>query len=306
MDWSLNAASDARCRPRSLLAFPGRRRRRYSRFAPRTAFSVEHARAVRARRGAARHRATGPSLGRTAPSQGLTSSGPASREQTSVDDRLADRRLERGPQLPARAALHHVDAHELLRRLHPERHAAAAGPAERALRYVELSGDGIEHHLHAEAEAHAARRAAELAVDQVAGVVRHHELHRARAQDALARELAAVEQHLRELEVVLGAGGEPAGAGEVHAVELLVGIRLEVAALSARVDRGHALGFVAGEREAAVGHTERREDPLLEEHVVRLARHHLADSAQYVEAREAAVAPQRGGLEVERHRAELR
>src|SRR5687767_13789875 len=118
-----------------------------------------------------------------------------------LEDRLPHRVLEVGPRAPA-GALDEEDRHELLLRFVPEADAGTARPPVRALRHAQVRGDGILDDLHAEAESHAARRPAELAVDHVAGMIGGHQVHRARAEKACAVQLALVEQHLRKLQVV--------------------------------------------------------------------------------------------------------
>src|SRR5690606_6928032 len=121
--------------------------------------------------------------------------------------------------------------------------------------------------------------------------------------DALAAEhpgraeLPAVQQHLRELEVVLRRAEEPAAAREIGAVhERQVRRPLETA-VGAPIERRETR--VLGRKEERIGHSERLEDAFLRERIERAAGRDLDDADEHVESELAAVRPARAGLEIE-------
>src|SRR5687767_10454446 len=115
-----------------------------------------------------------------------------------------------------RRRLHHDDGDHPFLRVDVDVRPVGACPTEGPLRLPEIGGDGILDDLHAESEAHATRRAAELTVDQFACVVRAHQRNSLRTKVAPAVQLAAVDEHLRELEIVLSGRNNSSGTGEVR------------------------------------------------------------------------------------------
>ncbi len=172
-------------------------------------------------------------------------------------------------------------------------------PAEAPLGSERARADRVGHHLHGQPEPHPLR-APELAAEHLADVVGRHQLHRARAEQPLAVQLAAVGEHLAEPGVVLGLRDQPAGTRGISLREAeergdlahLVGTR--------PVDGGQTVGaLVRPVEEGRVVHAERREDAILDEFVERLPGRDLDHARQGVDPREAAVAPLRPRLEVE-------
>src|SRR5690606_16347782 len=117
---------------------------------------------------------------------------------SSVNDRRAGGAMKSAPERASGAALNHKNRDQLFLRLYPEVDPGAACPTVCALRNGQLRCNGIQHDLHTEAEAHAALRSPELAINHVAGVVCDHKSHRARAEKTQAVEFAAIQKHLGE------------------------------------------------------------------------------------------------------------
>src|SRR5690349_16377476 len=90
-----------------------------------------------------------------------------------VDSGLHDCVFEVALQL-RRRRLHQDDVDHLFLRVDIDVRAVGAGPPERPLRLPEIRRDRILHHLHAKAESHPTRRAPELSVDEIAGVIGRH------------------------------------------------------------------------------------------------------------------------------------
>ncbi len=113
-------------------------------------------------------------------------------------------------------------------------------------------------------------------------------------------QFAAVEQHLGELEVILGGRHEAAATGEVRleGEAVLIGGFLEAVGAFG-VEGGHAGAAVVGRIEESIVHAEGLEDAGTEEFVVGLAGEDFDDAGEGVGAGVAAVGPLAAGLEVE-------
>ena len=134
---------------------------------------------------------------------------------------------------------------------------------------------------------------------------RSHQLDGPRRQQPLAIQLAAVDEHQAELQVVLGRAEQTAAAGEVGAVdEVRLTLHPAQLAVLPRVPRRRAR--VAGRVEVRVLHPERVEDALLRELIEAHARDDLDDAGEHVEAVLGAVGPARPRLELQHCLAEAR
>ena len=186
--------------------------------------------------------------------------------------------------------------------------AEGAVPPEAADRFAASRGDRVEHDFHCESESHPLQALHAGAAVEIRDVVRRHQIDGARAEESRAVQHAAVHEHLRELHVVLGSGPESAAAGEQRLRREPIGRldALEIALLSAAVERDDALQAIFGWRERRVFHPQRIEDAALQELIERETRDEFDDAAERVDAFERAVAPLRARLEVERRAAKLR
>src|SRR5262249_55082462 len=130
-----------------------------------------------------------------------------------VHDRLVDELLHQLAEVGALRArgLGHQHRGELLLRIDPEVRSGVAGPHELA-RGTRNAADAIAlAHGEAQAERVALGAKKQLTrlhrlVDESAEVIRSHEAHRGAAEDPVTFERAAVQQHLREAQVVAGGG----------------------------------------------------------------------------------------------------
>ena len=110
--------------------------------------------------------------------------------------------------------LRHQDADDLFLRVDPEVGAVGAAPPEASLRQECIPGDRVGDDPDAQAVALAGRATGQRVRDER----RPHQLHGPGTQQPPAIELATVQEHLRELQVVLGRAHQPAAAGKVGAV----------------------------------------------------------------------------------------
>ena len=134
-------------------------------------------------------------------------------------------------------------------------------------------------------------------------VIGRHVLHGLARKDAHAVELAAVQKHLREPQVIDGAGHRAAAA----AVELVefraVAQRLRLAGQRIVGQRLRVTPEIFGRHdETRVDHAQRTEDPLLEKLAQRHAGDLFDDETQHVQTQ--AVFPRRARLIVQRQRGE--
>src|SRR5436190_10540459 len=74
--------------------------------------------------------------------------------------------------------------------------------------------DRVAHYLHAQSEA-AAFWPSGQRICRMHGA---HQLHGLGAEQALAVQLASIQQHLAKLEIILSIGHQPSGAGEVSRI----------------------------------------------------------------------------------------
>src|ERR1035441_1345179 len=115
----------------------------------------------------------------------------------------------------ADGGLAHHDRDDFFFGIDPEVRAVDSAPAEAAVGNADVSGECVLNHAYGEAEAFAGRAAGK----SVRNVHGPHELHGARAQQAMAVKFAAVGEHLGEVGVVVDGGDETAAAGEVDRSE---------------------------------------------------------------------------------------
>jgi hypothetical protein len=161
-----------------------------------------------------------------------------------------------------------------------------ATPAELACGAGDAPSAHVADHGEAQAEADTGRGV------PIAEVVRRHQRHRPRRQDAHASELAAVQQHLEEPGVVRGRGDEPGAAREaaarpVHVRALAlhgagVGGPSDQAILAGGVHGGEAVRLVSGQEEVRVVHPEGLEDARPQEVIQALPRYALDDHTEDV------------------------
>src|SRR5215467_11729913 len=131
-----------------------------------------------------------------------------------------------------------------------------------------------------------------------------HQLDGLGAEQALAVQLAAIEQHLGELEVILGIGHQPSGAGEVSRIRnagLLIYFG-ECPTIPV-IRRGDARQTLLWWMEENVFHPERLENLLTQELVEALAGGDFDDAAERLKPGAGAIAPAGCRLEVQRGRA---
>lgn len=119
--------------------------------------------------------------------------------------------------------------------IHPHPCPERARPPEAAGRDADTCGNRVADHVDAEAESHAALIVEIARADglvraparvQLPDVVRCHQLDGLWTEKPPAIELAAIREHLRELQVIFRCAHQPAGAGEIRRLD------------SARVVRG--------------------------------------------------------------------
>jgi len=131
----------------------------------------------------------------------------------------------------------------------------------------------------------------------IGDLVARHLIDRLRLEQALAVQLAAVEQHLQEAPVIMGGGSKSCPAGVIMIV-VRDGVR-------GGIDKGPSLDFpiadaadgffvvhcvqsgqpralLLGHKETGVVHLERLENPLAEEFIERLAGDDFDDSAKHI------------------------
>ncbi len=184
-----------------------------------------------------------------------------------------------------RRDLDHQHPDQLVGRIDPEIRAPDATPVEAAdgarnkteLR-IDANGEAqppARTHLRTDILADDARE-----TDVGRQGIRRHLLHGLGLKDAHATELAAVQQHLAEAQVVGRGRGKTAATHEQRGG--LGDVPQRRPAARGRVDQPREL--VRRHEEAGIDHAERLEDPVLKEPVERPARSDLDQAAQHVDA----------------------
>ena len=178
--------------------------------------------------------------------------------------------------------LDHPHEGEVGRRVDPEPRAGRPAPAVGAVGVGFAGRRGVGDHLEPEAEAPAQGARAHRLGQQV---VRAHHLDRPRRQQPGAAELAAVQQHLHEPQVVSRRGVEPAAPGRPgrrQGAHFVVG-ELQPAVVRRLVNPGGAVDLSRRHEEPGVDHAEGLEDALEQELVERLPRQLLDQIALHVD-----------------------
>src|SRR5690606_19367429 len=126
-----------------------------------------------------------------------------------VDQRPIDEVLEQHARVdPVRRPLRHEDADQVLLRVDPEARAPGAGPHRIAFRAGDPAHAVVKPDAETETKAITWSRGADRASAHPDRVLRKHELDALLGQVPLTVELAAVDHHLREAEIILGGADE--------------------------------------------------------------------------------------------------
>ena len=200
---------------------------------------------------------------------------------------------------------HHGD--EFVHGVDPEVRPQVARPAEDADRARPRAAGRVHLHRHAETESVAPLGQRPVGHRRELGRERvpRHQRDRLRPQDPGLAEDPAVQQHLREAEIVVRRREQPStppeepGVRLEHLHEAVAAVDHQRALRGRRVHGRQAVAHVPTDPEPRVAHAERTEDLLIQETVERLTRRDLDHAPRHVET--GAVAPLRAGREEQRN-----